>query len=710
MLSFALEAAGDLGVEEAVIGMAHRGRLNVLANVLHKEYDDIFAEFEDNYLPKQEGGGDVKYHKGYSSTYRTRTWKELSLTLAANPSHLEAVDPIVGGRARAKQRLRGDTARKRVIPILIHGDAAFCGQGIVAECLQMSNLPGYTTGGTVHLIVNNQIGFTTDPINSRSSVYCTDVAKTIQAPIFHVNGDDPEMCAWIVKLAVEFRQKFGRDVVVDMWCYRKHGHNEADEPAFTQPKMYELIRKMKSTTQLYQEKLKAEGVITEAEIERMKRDIEDVLDRAQQEGKEVAVKFNQTGFRKVWTGIQRNFTFDPVDTTVPMELLKEIAVRLAHIPEGFTPHRKLVRLIEQRRQVVLDNAPMDWATAEALCFGSLLREGIPVRLSGQDSQRGTFSQRHAVLTDMNTEEDYIPLNFLSEKQARFCIYDSPLAEASVLGFEYGYSLGDPKMLIMWEAQFGDFANGAQVIIDQFIVSAEAKWDRSSGLVLLLPHGYEGQGPEHSSARIERFLQLCADENIQVVYPTTPAQYFHLLRRQMKRSFRKPLVVMTPKSLLRHPKAVSLASELASGGFLEVLDDPEVKDPMAITRLMLCSGKVYYDLLEERERTGRKDTAIIRLEQLYPLHTTLLRSVVERYPKASGNIIWAQEEPKNMGGWLHLSAWIEEELGVRMRYVGRPEAPAPAVGSKSVHEREVMEFMAAAFPLQDAPVPAGAGTA
>ncbi|MCC5877947.1 MAG: 2-oxoglutarate dehydrogenase E1 component, partial [Candidatus Sumerlaeia bacterium] len=474
--------------------------------------------------------------------------------------------------------------------------------------------------------------------------------------------------------------------------------------AFTQPIMYDLIRKHPTVTKIYRERLLEGGVISESEIEQMKQEIEDILERAQVEAKELQVKFNQTGFKKVWTGMQRNFSFDPVDTAAPEEMLKMIATKLAELPEGFTPHGKLVRLMETRRKLVHEGKPMDWGTVEALAYGSLLVEGTPVRLTGQDSQRGTFSHRHAVLTDINTEEEYTPLDHINGDQARFCIYDSPLAEASVVGFEYGYSLGDPKMLVMWEAQFGDFVNGAQVIIDQFIASAQAKWDRHSGLVLLLPHGYEGQGPEHSSARVERFLQLCAEENIQVANPTTPAQYFHMIRRQMKRSFRKPLIVLTPKSLLRHPKATSVISDLTTGCFNEILDDAEVSSRDAVTRVLLCSGKVYYDLAKQREEAERTDTAIIRVEQLYPLHTDLIQEILGRYPNVGADsLLWVQEEPKNMGAWMHMSHWFDSRLNIRLKYVGRPESPTPAVGSKAIHDRELIDLLLGAFP----PIPVGA---
>ncbi len=704
MLWTTMEALTEHDVEYSVLGMAHRGRLNVLANIMQKAYDYIFAEFEDNYEDSSDGGGDVKYHKGYSSRVTLPNGRDLHVTLTANPSHLEAVGPVVQGRCRARQRIIADSGRNRSVPILLHGDAAFSGQGIVAETFQMVKLPGYSTGGTIHIVVNNQIGFTTDPKAARSSVYCTDVAKMVQAPIFHVNGDDPDSCARIMKLAVDYRQRFNKDVVIDLWCYRKHGHNEGDEPAFTQPKMYEVIRRMKSVCTLYADQLRKEAVVSSEAIREMQQEVESVLEKAQEHGRETPVRFNQEAFREVWGGFNRKYTFDPAETAFPAETLREIARNMARLPDDFEPHPKLKRLLKARRDSVLKDSGMDWGTAETLAYGSLLWEGTPVRLTGQDSRRGTFSHRHAALTDIRTENVHIPLNHLKEGQARFCIYDSPLSEVSVVGFEYGYSLGDPNMLIIWEAQFGDFANGAQVVIDQFISCAETKWDRSSGLVLLLPHGYEGQGPEHSSARLERFLQLCAQDNMQVANPTTPAQFFHIMRRQMKRNFRKPLVIMSPKSLLRHPKVVSSLADLSEGGFQDVLDDPKIEDPSAVRRIILCSGKVYYDLDARREKLGNfGDTAILRLEELYPLYTEYIESVLSRYPDDC-EMIWCQEEPKNMGAWTYISDALEEKMNIRLRYVGRAPSAAPAVGSTRLHERELRDMLEKALP---APVEAGA---
>jgi 2-oxoglutarate dehydrogenase E1 component len=695
MLWIALETGGLGKIEEVVLGMAHRGRLNVLANIINKGYDDIFAEFEDNYENVYQGGGDVKYHKGYSSTFITSVGNEIYVSLTANPSHLEAVYPVVEGRVRAKQRLRGDTGREHVLPLVIHGDAAFAGQGIVPETLQMHKLPGYTTGGTIHLIVNNQIGFTTDPTAARSSQNCTDVAKMVQAPIFHVNAEDVDLCARVVRAAVDYRQTFHKDVIIDLWCYRKYGHNEGDEPAFTQPKMYEIIRGKKNVSEIYLEQLIREGIMEAAQQKALEKELQDVLEKAQAQAKETPVKQNQVAFHKQWEGFRGSYSNEVVDTTVPYEVLEEIMVNSCQFPTGFNLHRKVEKIYEDRKKAVLDKGDLDWGTAEMLAYGTLLYENTAVRLTGQDTRRGTFSHRHAVLCDIKTEESYTPLNNIKENQSRFCIYDSPLSEVAVLGFEYGYSLGDPDMLLLWEAQFGDFANGAQVIIDQFIASAQAKWERYSGIVLLLPHGYEGQGPEHSSARLERFLQLCADDNIQVANVTTPAQFFHLLRRQMKRNFRRPLVVMSPKSLLRHPCCRSSVEDFSKGGFQEIIDDPYIKDRQEVRRIVFCSGKVYYDLDAYREKAQIQDTAIVRLEQLYPFNDRQIEQILARYP-GDTRLFWCQEEPKNMGAWMYLSDALYESLGVRVRYIGRLSSASPAAGSLATHRLETEELLKAAF--------------
>jgi 2-oxoglutarate dehydrogenase E1 component len=698
LLDAVIERAGASGVREIVMGMPHRGRLNVLVNILDKPYGMVFNEFESNHLPETVGGdGDVKYHLGFSADHVTSDKKTIHLTLTANPSHLEAVNPVVEGRTRAKQRRFKDKDRRLGIPVLIHGDAAFAGQGLVAETLNLSQLPGYRTGGTIHIVVNNQIGFTTAPSEGRSTRYCTDVAKMIEVPIFHVNGEDPEAVVQVGELALDFRQTFGKDVVIDMLCYRRHGHNEGDEPAFTQPLMYEKIKNRISIRELYTEQLVLAGELSSDEAETIAEmfpeKMQQVLDEVKRGAGEQQPK---TRFGGAWAGLGASFSFTPVETGVSIDTLRKITEKLVEIPPGFSINPKLTRLLSARLKTFEAKEPLDWSFAEALAIGSLLWEDTPVRLSGQDSRRGTFSQRHAVLVDTRTEDRYIPLNHLKESQAEFCVYDSLLSEAAVLGFDYGYSLDEPHMLIMWEAQFGDFANGAQVIIDQFIASAESKWGRASGLVMLLPHGYEGQGPEHSSARLERFLQLCAEENIQVAVPSTPAQYFHLLRRQVRRGFRKPLVVMTPKSLLRYKQAVSPIDQLTVGHFLDVIDDPS--SPERARRVLLCAGKVYYDLAARRaEVGGQRDVAIIRVEQLYPWPIDLLCTTLARYQSAR-EWVWVQEESQNMGAWTFVSPRLEELLGADVQYVGRDASASPATGSKLVHDREQAEIVEAAVGL------------
>jgi 2-oxoglutarate dehydrogenase E1 component len=696
LLDAIIERAGSLGVREIVMGMPHRGRLNVLANVLHKPYGLIFSEFEGNMPETVAGDGDVKYHLGFSADHVTQEKQSVHLTLTPNPSHLEAVNPVVQGRMRAKQRRRKDETRKLGAPILIHGDAAFAGQGLVAETLNLSQLPGYRTGGTIHIVVNNQIGFTTAPIDGRSTRYCTDVAKMIEAPIFHVNGEDPEAVVHVGELAMEFRQRFGRDVVIDMVCYRRHGHNEGDEPGFTQPLMYDNIKNRITIREMYTEKLVAAGEMTCEEAETLAETFADKLGQVLQEVKRKGVEPRAVapGFSSgPWAELTPKFSFEPVETGAPYDVLRRITTVPSSPPTGFTPNHKLVRIFQNRVKTIEEKGSVDWAHAESLAFGSLLMEGTPVRLSGQDSRRGTFSQRHAVLIDQLTGRPWVWPNHLAAGQAQFCVYDSMLSEAAVLGFDYGYSLDEPNMLIMWEAQFGDFANGAQVIIDQFIVSAESKWGRGSGLVLLLPHGYEGQGPEHSSARLERFLQLCAEENIQVCYPSTPAQYFHMLRRQVRRNFRKPLVVMTPKSLLRRKECVSPVEALTVGAFKDVFDDPAA--PKGATRLILCSGKVYYDLAAKRAEVGKeKDVAIVRVEQLYPFPAEELKKVLLGYPEVR-DWVWAQEESQNMGAWSFIAPRLEELMGFQFQYVGRDASASPATGSKLVHDREQSELVEAA---------------
>lgn len=698
-----LEDCPEHGVEEIVMGMAHRGRLSVLANFLDKSLKVVFNEFCENYIPDQVcGDGDVKYHLGYETVRKTKEGREISICLAANPSHLEAVDPVVQGKARARQRLRQDTAeRKRVLPLLIHGDAAFAGQGVVAEVFNFSQLPGYSTGGTLHLIVNNQIGFTTLPADARSSAYASDVAKMIEAPIFHVNSDDPEAVRYVTKLAFDFRQEFGSDVVIDLYCYRRHGHNESDEPSFTQPNLYSKIQEHPSVGKIYTRQLIEEGVLGEKDVQKMDKKYQKRLETALKEVREIESTPTSDAsevFEESTAVFQAAYSHEPVETAISRERLGELAKALCHVPEEFKVQPKIKRLLLDRRMKAYKNkGPYDWAFAEALAFGSLLVEGTPVRLSGQDSRRGTFSQRHSVLYDRETRERYIPLLNLTKDQAKFCVYNSLLSEAAVLGFDYGYSLDFPSMLCMWEAQFGDFCNGAQVIIDQFIVSAESKWQQVSGIVLLLPHGYEGQGPEHSSARLERFLQLAAEENIQVANLTTPAQYFHILRRQMKRNFRKPLVLMTPKSLLRHERAVSVEDDFTKDRFREILPDSTVEDPAKVDRVILCSGKVYYDLDAYRQEHEIKHTALIRVEQLYPLHEELLKEVLSPFENARA-WIWCQEESRNMGAWQTMEPRLRELLGHDFQYAGRGASASPAVGATAVHKIEQKELIQEAFSL------------
>ena len=696
LLDSVIERSATYGVREIVIGMPHRGRLNVLANILNKPYGMLFAEFEENLPETVAGDGDVKYHLGFSADYTTADKQTIHLSLTPNPSHLEAVNPVVEGRVRAKQRRFQDKDRKLGIPILIHGDAAFAGQGLVAETLNLSQLRGYRTGGTVHIVVNNQIGFTTAPTDSRSTRYCTDVAKMIEVPIFHVNGDDPEAVVYVAELALDFREAFGLDVVIDVVCYRKHGHNEGDEPAFTQPVMYGKIRDRLSVRELYTERLVMTGELSSDEADTIAETFSEKMQEVYEEVHNgiVPARAMQPGFAGAWKGLSPHFSYEPVETGIPFEQVQAITEALARVPEGFHVNTKIERLIAGRVKTVEARGGLDWAFGEALAFGSLLLEQTPVRLSGQDSQRGTFSQRHAVLVDGLTSDRYIPLNNIAPGQSELCVYDSLLSEAAVLGFDYGYSLDEPHMLIMWEAQFGDFANGAQVIIDQFIASGESKWGRSSGLVMLLPHGYEGQGPEHSSARLERFLSLCADDNIQVVYPSTPAQYFHLLRRQVRRDFRRPLIVMTPKSMLRHKQAVSPVDQFVTGRFQEVLDDPV--DPTDVRRVLLCSGKIYYDLAAKRAEEGKsREVAIVRLEQFYPWPAAMLEAALGRY-RGAHEWVWVQEESQNMGGWTFASSRLEDLMGVRFQYVGRDASASPATGLHSVHDREQAEIVEAAI--------------
>ncbi|HET7680511.1 MAG TPA: 2-oxoglutarate dehydrogenase E1 component [Xanthobacteraceae bacterium] len=706
-----IKRGGALGVKEIVLGMAHRGRLNVLAQVMAKPHRVIFHEFKGGSATPEEieGSGDVKYHLGASSD-REFDNNQVHLSLTANPSHLEIVNPVVLGKVRAKQDQHGDPPEERisVMPLLIHGDAAFAGQGVVAECFGLSDLKGYRTGGSVHFIVNNQIGFTTYPRYSRSSPYPSDVAKMIEAPIFHVNGDDPEAVVYAAKVLTEYRQKFHKPVVIDMFCYRRFGHNEGDEPGFTQPLMYKKIRSHPSTLEIYSKKLIGEGVVTEGEVEKMRADwrarLEAEFEAAQ------GYKANKADWLDGrWAGMKAAADADDPrrgNTGVALDRLREIGRKITAVPEGFHVHRTIQRFLDNRRQAIESGQGIDWATGEALAFCTLLLDGHPVRLSGQDTERGTFSQRHSVLFDQETEERHTPFNHLDEKQARFEVLNSMLSEEAVLGFDYGYSTAEPNALTLWEAQFGDFANGAQVIFDQFISSGERKWLRLSGLVCLLPHGYEGQGPEHSSARLERFLQMCAEDNMQVANCTTPANYFHILRRQLKRQIRKPLILMTPKSLLRHKRASSRLDELGPDTsfhrFLwddaQMLPDEKIKlvPDANMRRVVLCSGKVYYDLYEEREKRGIDDIYLLRIEQLYPFPTKALVAELSRFKQAE--IVWCQEEPRNMGAWFFVDTfleWVLNQIGHkhrRVRYAGRPASAATAVGVMSKHLAQLKQLL------------------
>lgn len=716
-----IKRGGALGVNEIIVGMPHRGRLNMLAAVMGKPYEKIFHEFQGGSTQGAEGfgSGDVKYHLGASSD-RSFDGNEVHLTMNANPSHLEAVDPVVLGRARAKQAMEaeetGKLDRSTKLPLLLHGDAAFAGQGVVAECFALSGLQGYRTGGTIHFIVNNQIGFTTSPMYSRSSPYPSDVALMVQAPIFHVNGDDPEAVTYVAKVATEYRQKFGKDVVIDMFCYRRFGHNEGDEPMFTQPVMYTKIKGHESTREIYARRLVEEGLVTAEEVEQQVKDFEDFLDKAFDEGKDLETQ-KADWLDGEWEGLGL-----PEDderrgkTGVSKKKLQELGEKITTIPDGVDVHKTLGRVIDARREAISSGKGLDWATAEHLAYATLLDEGFPVRLSGQDSGRGTFSQRHSHFIDQNTGERYTPLNNLGPDQAHYEVIDSLLSEEAVLGYEYGYSLADPNCLVLWEAQFGDFSNGAQVFFDQFISSAERKWLRMSGLVCLLPHGYEGQGPEHSSARLERFLQMCAEDNMQVCNLTTPANYFHALRRQIHRDFRKPLIIMTPKSLLRHKLATSSLDDLnTKSSFHRVLwDDAEtpgregkvklVKDK-DIRRVVICSGKVYYDLFEAREEKGIDDIYLLRVEQFYPVPRKSLMAELKRFKQAE--MVWCQEEPRNMGGWTFMRdeiEWTANQVGCqkpRPKYAGRPPAAATATGLMSQHNKEKNALIGAA--LGDQPV-------
>jgi len=697
LLDLAIEKAGRQGVQEIVLGMAHRGRLNVLANIMGKSPRTIFREFDDVDPEMHLGSGDVKYHLGFSSDWKTQSGETVHLSLAFNPSHLEFVNPVVLGRVRAKQDRAGDKRRVRGMPILIHGDAAFIGEGIVQETLNLSDLSGYRVGGALHIIVNNQLGFTTDPRDSRSTPYASDIAKMLQAPILHVNGEDPEAVAQVIELALDFRERFSRDVVIDMYCYRRHGHNEGDEPSFTQPVMYDLIRRRATVRESYLERLLTLGEVTREEAEAIVEDRRAHLEQELSAARSEEFKPYYSAGEGIWAPYKGGAedTVEEVSTTIAPDTAKALLEATTVAPEGFTVHPKVERVLEARRAMASGEKPLDWSAGEALAFASLVSEGVRVRVTGQDSQRGTFSHRHAVLHDPTSQATHMPLANLSPDQGGIEIHNSPLSEAGVLGFEYGYSLDMPDALVIWEAQFGDFVNVAQVIIDQFIASGEDKWKRLSGLTMLLPHGYEGQGPEHSSARLERFLQLCAEDNMQVAYPTTPAQIFHLLRRQVLRPWRKPLIVMTPKSLLRSPKAVSQLADFSDAGFQRVITDPEV-EPGNVSRILLASGKVAYDLMAAREEHGRQDVAILRLEQLYPLPKAELEQTLAAFP-ADAPLVWVQEEPRNMGAWAFLfTAWGERAFGRSFRVVSRTASASPATGSGSSHKLEQEQLLKQAF--------------
>jgi 2-oxoglutarate dehydrogenase E1 component len=688
LLDAAVGHASLTGTTDIILGMPHRGRLNVLAHIFGKPYENIFAEFRDEGDTGFIGDGDVKYHRGFSADVTTDAGTTIHLTLAANPSHLEAVNPVVEGKSRARQDRFGADGAKRVLPVLLHGDAAFSGQGMVAETLNLSRLEGYGTGGTLHVVLNNQIGFTTLPADARSSRYATDTAKMLAAPIFHIHSEDPEAAVHAVRLALDFRREFGCDVVVELICYRRHGHNEGDEPRFTQPLLYSAITDRPPVHESYAERLRQQGI-----PERILEGVQEEIIHRLESSFEREPSASDSAFLGQWSGIRQEYAPVKVETGVARKTLITLARSQAELPPGFTPHPKVAALLRKRNDAVASGEGIDWANAESLAFASLLREGISVRLSGQDSRRGAFSQRHCVLHDILTDRTLTPLASVAAKNATFFPCDSPLSEAAVLGFEYGYSLESPKGLTLWEAQYGDFANGAQVIIDQFLTSGETKWGRASGLVLLLPHGYEGHGAEHSSARLERFLQLSADANMLVAFPSTPSQYFHLLRRQVKQPFRKPLVVLTPKSLLRNHLCVSRLDEFTGGWFREVL--PSSADPEKVSAVLICSGKLYFDLAARRKREEREDVAIVRVEQLFPLRDDLLREELGRFRHAR-SFTWVQEEPRNMGAWTYIRPLLAEILDNEPRYAGRRGAACPAVGSHRQHREEQERILEEAF--------------
>jgi 2-oxoglutarate dehydrogenase E1 component len=697
LLDDLVQDGGRMGVEETIIGMAHRGRLNVLVNLLGKSPKDLFSEFEGQYdLAKLRGSGDVKYHKGFSSDLKTASGN-VHVALAFNPSHLEVVNAVVEGSVRARQERRGDALGDKVLPVQIHGDAAFAGQGVIMETLQLSQARGFYTGGSVHVIINNQVGFTTsDPHDARSTLYCSDVAKMVEAPIFHVNADDPEAVCFVARFALEYRMKFHKDVVIDLVCYRRHGHNEADEPAATQPLMYQVIRKKPTARQIYANKLAAEGVLTAAEAAAMIDQYRDGLDAGKPQAR-AALGLIGNQFTVDWSEYLDADWSEPVKTAVDMGRLRALGKAITSYPADWVLHPRVLAIMQARERMVSGELALDWGAAENLAYASLVQEGYPVRLTGQDSGRGTFFHRHAVLHDQATGRRYVPLQHLASTQPTFTVTDSVLSEEAVMGFEYGFSTTEPHCLTIWEGQFGDFCNGAQVIIDQFISSGEAKWGRLSGLTLFLPHGYEGQGPEHSSARLERFLQLCAEYNMQVCVPSTPAQMFHMLRRQMVRPLRKPLIVMTPKSLLRHNLSVSRLEELSTGGFNPLIDEVDDLRPSAVTRIVLCSGKVYFDLLKARREVKAESVAIVRLEQLYPFPSDEYEAILRKYENAR-EIVWCQEEPQNQGGWYQIRHRLQAKLGPKdeLLYAGRAGAAAPATGISALHEQQQKNLVTAAL--------------
>ncbi len=693
VLDAIIEGAPKRGIFKIAMGMAHRGRLNVLANIIGKDYKFLFDEFSDNYVQQDAlGDGDVKYHLGYENTRTTSDGNKVSINLAPNPSHLEAVSPVVQGKARAFQRILNDSSeRKKVLPVVIHGDAAFIGQGIVAETFNMSQLAGYRTGGTVHIIINNQIGFTTLPHDARSTLYCTSTAKMLDVPIFHVNGNDPIAAVHCIEMALDFRQRFSRDVVVDIVCYRKHGHNEGDEPSFTQPRLYAAIADQPLISDLLLKSLKNENVVSQEDAETFRNAFQIALECARNESRSETHKLKPS----IKSSLSSPELLEHIDTKVNLNRLREVGLPLTSEPPNFNLNPKIKRLIKQRREMIEGKRPIDWGLAEALAFGTLLIDNIPIRLTGQDVRRGTFSHRHAVYYEVGTRERYIPLQKLAAKQGNFRIFNTPLTEAAVLGFEFGYSLDYPNMLLLWEAQFGDFANGAQVIIDQFITSSESKWNETSNIVLLLPHGYEGQGPEHSSGRLERFLQSCAEDNIQVGNLTTPSNLFHALRRQVLRPINKPLILMTPKSLLRDPRCTSSLEEITNGGFNEII--PDTKSNSGAKRIIFCTGKIYFDLEEYRENNNIDNTAIIRIEQHYPLHSSKLIEAVKNHPDAD-RFVWCQEESENMGAWFFMESRLRRLLNHEIIYAGREASASPATGSRAIHQLEQTKLIKEAFTL------------